>query len=696
MATAAETAALAQLTATGIETPPNYNSFTPSTVGGTFVDPVFGSTIKRVSDALHTPNSSAGSGTLTWIEAEYSTAAAFNSDNSNFILVHESYFGLYDGATGTYLRDLPFEINSSSEPRWSRKDNMTLYYHAGNMFKSYNVGSGAIQIVHTFSEYSSIGGNGEMDISYDGDHFVLVGDNREIFVYQIGNDKKYQAYNTNGMGFDSVYITADNNVIVSWYPAGTVRFTGQELFDINMNFLRQVGHADGHKHLTRDGNGAPVLIWTNSSDPQPIPNCQNGIVKILLSDASQTCLAQLDWSLAVHITAPDGNGSAFVETYAPANPEPGSSGWVPYTNELLQVKLDGSGVTRLTHHRSRPWESYLYMPKATVSRDGTRLLYASNYDLQGIDAYPTNYADTYLITLSASATLPVSTTPPLPTAPVVPTPTPAPTATTTTVRYEQTDPSVQYSGIWYPNSGGFNSGGSAAMAVDAGSEATFRFTGTGVKWIGFSDPWSGIAQVYLDGSLVATIDTFSAAQKAQVVQYSVSSLTNTAHTLAIVATGTKDGESQGGWVWIDAFDVTTSAGTTDANGAVAQPGIVLEDNPAIQYTGAWFPNSGAFNLGGKAALAMGTGSQAKLTFNGTGVTWIGFSDPWSGIAQVQVDGSAVTTVDTYSFLQKAQANEHSIANLNAGIHTLTITVTGTADSQSSGSWVWLNAFNVAP
>ena len=237
------------------------------------------------------------------------------------------------------------------------------------MLKSYNISTGAIAVVHTFSEYSSISGNGEMDISFDGDHFVFAGDSRYIFVYQISTDKKFTVFDTAGRSFDSEYITPNNNVIVSWTQSGTVRYTGQELFDINMNFLRQVGHADGHKDVTRDTNGNEVLVWTNSNDPQPIPNCNNGIVKILLASGTQTCLAQLDWSLAVHISAPDGNGTVFVDTEAPGNPESGSSGWVAYTNEILQVKLDGSGVIRWAHHRSRPLNSYNWQPKLSVSRD---------------------------------------------------------------------------------------------------------------------------------------------------------------------------------------------------------------------------------------------------------------------------------------------------------------------------------------
>src|SRR6185436_18276516 len=104
----------------------------------------------------------------------------------------------------------------------------------------------------------------------------------------------------------------------------------------------------------RDTNGDEVLIWTNSADSNPIPNCQNGIVKIRLADASQKCLLPLDWSLAVHVSAPDNNGWAFVEAYNPSDIIPPTTGWKPYTGEFIQVKLDGTEVRRLAHHRSRP------------------------------------------------------------------------------------------------------------------------------------------------------------------------------------------------------------------------------------------------------------------------------------------------------------------------------------------------------
>ncbi len=658
-------AAFAQSTATGILSAPDYDTLVPPSIGGTYVDPVFGTTIQRVSNALTTPNADQG-GNLTWIENEYSAVSAFNSNNSNFILLHQSYFALYTGA-GVYLHDLPLEINATSEPRWSRTDNITLYYHSGNMLKSYNASTGAIAVVHAFSEYISISGNGEMDISLDGDHFVFAGDNRYIFVYQLSTDAKFTVFDTAGTSFDSLYITPKNNVIVSWYPTGTARYAGQELFDTNMNFLRQVGRADGHKHLTRDTDGSEVLIWTNSADPQPIANCQNGIVKILLADATQTCLAQLDWSLAVHITAPDGNGSAYFETYAPGNPEPGTPAWAPYTNELLQAKLDGSGVIRVAQHRSRPWNSYNYEPKMTVSRDGTRLLYASNYNLQGIDGYASQYSDEYLIVPGTAAVTPVSPTSPQPpseptspTSPAAPTAPPTTTPATGVVRYQQSDPSVQFSGTWFPNYGAFNSGGSAAMAMNTGSQSTFTFTGTGVNWIGYSDQWSGIAQVSVDGGPAVTVDTWSANQQAQAVEYSARNLSNATHTLTITATGQQSAASSGAWVWVNAFDVTTAAASSSATPVVSAVVNAADGGTDVA------PGSLISIYGSQLASSTASATATPLPTQLAGVT-------------VSMNGAAIPLF----YVSPGQINAQLPFGISTGSAALTITINGTSSASAA-------------
>ena len=74
----------------------------------------------------------------------------------------------------------------------------------------------------------------------------------------------------------------------------------------------------------------------------------------------------------------------------------------------------------------------------------------------------------------------------------------------------------------------------------AGDSMSVTFTGTAVQWIAPTATNHGIADVYLDGQQVATADGYSPGTEFQQVEYSVSGLANTSHTLKIVVSGQKN------------------------------------------------------------------------------------------------------------------------------------------------------------
>jgi hypothetical protein len=645
--------ALAYLQDSGAHAPPGYFTGLPPEAGGGYIDPIFGTSVKRVSNALATADSAFTGRNLTFVMTEYSTMSPFNQDNSRLLLLHQSYFALYDG-TGNYLRDLPLEIHSRTEPRWSRRDPNVLYYINGHQLKAYDVATGAVSVVRTFTEYAIVYGGGESDICFDGDHFVLVGDSKDIFVYEISTDTKGPVLDTTGRGgFDNVYLTPDDNVLVSWFAGGASRYQGIELYDRNMRFLRQVYRAIGHMDVTRDITGEEVLLLVNAGDPHPPADCQNAIVKIRLSDARSTCLISFDWSLAQHVSAPDGNGWFFVTTYSPADLVPLVT-WPPYANEILQIRLDGSEVRRLAHHRSRPFDTYNYTPRAAVSRDGSRLVYSSNWGLQAILGNPIGYTDVYLLA----------------------------------VRVEENDPSVRYTCDWFPNYIALHSAGSAVLAMQPRAQAMFSFAGTGVTWIGYRDEWSGLANVYVDGELRAIVDTFASPAQAQTALFSATDLAAGSHTLVVEVAGQRNASSAGSWVWVDAFDVVSGGAETVRS---------EQDSPAIWYSCDWFPSRLSIHSGSRAVLAMMAGAQAIFPFAGTGVTWIGYRDQWSGIAQVYVDGILRDEVDGYTAPDfEAQAVMATVSGLPPGEHVLVVEVTGRKNPASSGTWVWVDAFEILP
>jgi hypothetical protein len=384
----------ANVTSVEVLAAPSYSELEPPPAGQVYVDPVFGTPILRVTDAVDTEDTLAG-GNLEFAVNEYSSVTPFNADSSLVLLIHESVFALYDTA-GHFLRVLPEEVHARSEPRWSLTDPSVFYFLHDNELRSFNVATGEESVVRRFSEYHQIGGRGETDISTDGDHLALVGDDRDVFRYEISTNTKGRTLDTSRIGsFDQVMVTPDNQVLIGWRSKGVGRGRGLELFDPDMNFMWQISQATGHMDVARDNDGGQIVIRTNADDPNPI--CDNGVVKIRLGDLTQTCLLSLDWGLAVHISAPGEMPWFFVSTYAPDDPRPGDPGWTVYANEILRVMIDGSGVERLAHHRSRPWNDYNYEPRASASRDGARLLYSSNFSLQSLLGYDAEYSDVYMI-----------------------------------------------------------------------------------------------------------------------------------------------------------------------------------------------------------------------------------------------------------------------------------------------------------
>jgi hypothetical protein len=156
---------------------------------------------------------------------------------------------------------------------------------------------------------------------------------------------------------------------------------------------------------------------------------------------------------------------------------------------------------------------------------------------------------------------------------------------TNTTRIEQTSSAIQYSGRWFQNTNVVHSGGSAVLATEKGSKATLRFSGTGVKWIGFADQWSGIANIFVDGVFKTEVDTFASPAHAKTVLYSTTGLTPGNHTITIEVTGRRSARSAQNWIWIDAFDVTGAGGESTpgpTNGTFTR---VEQDSGTVQKIG---------------------------------------------------------------------------------------------------------------
>jgi len=259
-----------------------------------------------------------------------------------------------------------------------------------------------------------------------------------------------------------------------------------------------------------------------------------------------------------------------------------------------------------------------------------------------------------------------------------------------TTRFEETDPSIAYSGGWTPNGSFSWSGGTAAFSTAPGARATFTFTGPSVSWIGGRASSTGIARISLDGTFLTEVDTYSKTLEVRVTMFAATGLTNTSHTLTIEVTGRQNASATGALLVVDAFDVPA-----------ATISRLQETDPSITYSAGslvapdWMPfDTSRTWSAGLATLSTVTGAKASISFTGTGISWIGARGPQTGKARVTLDGVVFPPIDTYSAAEQIQAEIFTKQGLADTNHTLTVEVTGEQNAASTSPLIAVDAFEV--
>ncbi len=318
---------------------------------------------------------------------EYPSKRSRNCDNSLFNILASSLPSLLDhfqilNADGSVFKDLP-ALGARQELAWHPTDPYLIYFILGNQLRQMSVKTGLQSIVWTFDEYASITGRGKSDISEDGSHFVFEGSKNgssEIFVYDCVKNIKGAALALPGV--NNLYITPDNNVVVSYFPAGNARYCGVELFNSAMVFQRQLVNANGHLAICRDVDGSEIMLWTNSAEnPVTLSDFPNGVIKVKLADASQVGLLRLGWSafgpdsMSVDIAA-DSKLGCLVSTY-------GKDSNMKFANQIVLASFDPAQPVQIVcNHNSnvnlgQGVDNYIVQPRGAFAGP-TSIVFGSN------------------------------------------------------------------------------------------------------------------------------------------------------------------------------------------------------------------------------------------------------------------------------------------------------------------------------
>ena len=247
-------------------------------------------------------------------------------------------------------------------------------------------------------------------------------------------------------------------------------------------------------------------------------------------------------------------------------------------------------------------------------------------------------------------------------------------------RYDQTDSRFVYGGVWseYPTAKAWKS--TYSRAATSGASVTIWFNGTRLDWIAMKGTTTGIADVYLDDVLKATVDLTSAVATYQQKVWSTGTITGGPHNVRIVRSATSASSK---YVTIDAVDVL---------GSVTGSARVEQTDSRIAYGGGTWTtySAGGASAGSYAGTASATGA-AIVAFNGTKLSWIATKGAIQGKAYVSLDGGAAVNVDLMAAATAYQQKVWDTGMLTAGDHEVKIWYD---TSNASGKYVSIDAFEV--
>jgi hypothetical protein len=409
------TPALAYLTDAGIHPPPttgsyayyaSFGNFGPDrsgfpAKGQSFVDPVFGSTIVRLTSAIGPAGSDI-----------YAKNGFWNADGTRILNNTQATRMIIDSTTGAVIRsDVPGNFDGSFAPN----DPDIWYWFNGASLMKYSIASGTSSVVKAFSgSLDALGGS--VDFIDNSGRYMVLNIGGSVRVWDSQSDVLYAGAISSSVGSGWIGITPDAKYVVT---AGDPT--------VHMSYAID--------HSTRTVNTSGVSFWTLCGDHGDLMAASNGKTYFVTHEcytdpgiyavdvsipqsASDPAKQRADATKLIALPWADNDGHisavsrgalqdwAFVSIESSDDTfTSGVSGWRSYEQEIVMANVITGEVRRLAHHRSRGLDgSYYYQPRVNASWDGTRVAWSSNFGLNSPD-----YSDIYSIVVATGSTPPPPT-----------------------------------------------------------------------------------------------------------------------------------------------------------------------------------------------------------------------------------------------------------------------------------------------
>lgn len=361
-------------------------------------DPVFASTITRISDqeGLDT--------TSRFLRHSSAKRQPWNSDGSRLLLGFAQPGRLLDGRSYVFRGPV---LRESAGGVWSNTDPDAFFVTEGAQLLRLSARAQQAQVLHAVPGATELTiGHGQGSPANDDHGLVLIATGPErtrVLNYDPLTDRVLgslvlSSADARTLEWAAVSQTGDH-VVLSWGPDGDGPGQGVEVLDRTLQRRRALFPYSEASDLCLDEAGEDVHVTFDPTTGKTQGD-QQKIVSVRLRDGAVQDVLRTDWvgsDLSCRNT--ERPGWAYVSDGAADRPRARTGGF----DEVYAVALDGSGtVQRFAHARQSPGAEPSARSSAVPSRDGTRVLWASDW-LGGPDAPTYAYVATFAGPAVASA-----------------------------------------------------------------------------------------------------------------------------------------------------------------------------------------------------------------------------------------------------------------------------------------------------
>jgi Tol biopolymer transport system component len=137
-------------------------------------------------------------------------------------------------------------------------------------------------------------------------------------------------------------------------------------------------HRPGHGDMTVDADGSEVYVGISKAHPD-----KWHIIKRRLSDGVVTKLAPAGYGAHASTRNSNRPGWVFVSYEGTHGKVAGATGYAPFYQEIVALRIDGSGEIRRIAQTRNVVEAYIGETHASPSPDGSQVVWSSNWGIAG-------------------------------------------------------------------------------------------------------------------------------------------------------------------------------------------------------------------------------------------------------------------------------------------------------------------------